>query len=73
MFANLLFPFILYLTNFQNAFHTTFADFNLDVFSLFVVDLMHEFELGVFKDFLIHLLRLLHACGNETIAEFDRR
>ena len=63
----------LILNNFQNAFHTTFADFNLDVFSLFVVDLMHEFELGVFKDFLIHLLRLLHSCGAETIAELDRR
>ena len=36
------------------------------------MDLMHEFELGVFKDFLIHLLQLLYACGDETIAEFDR-
>jgi hypothetical protein len=40
---------------------------------LFVVDLMHEFELGVFKDFLIHLIRLLFACGPGTVAEFDRR
>jgi hypothetical protein len=40
---------------------------------LFVVDLMHEFELGVFKDFLIHLIRLLFACGPATIAEFDHR
>ena len=62
-----------YLIDFQNAFHTTFADHSLDVFSLFVVDLMHEFELGVFKDFLIHLLRLLYACGTETVTEFDRR
>ena len=62
-----------YLTGFQNSFHTTFADFNLNVFSLFVVDLMHEYELGVFKDFLIHLLRILHSCGAETIAKFDRR
>ncbi|KAF9651417.1 hypothetical protein BDM02DRAFT_3184431, partial [Thelephora ganbajun] len=37
------------------------------------MDLMHEFELGVFRDFLIHLLRLLYACGVETIAEFDHR
>jgi hypothetical protein len=40
---------------------------------LFVVDLMHEFELGVFKDFLTHLIRLLFACGPTTITEFDRR
>ena len=39
---------------------------------MLVVDLMHEFELGVFKDFLIHLIRLLFACGPETVAEFDR-
>ena len=40
---------------------------------LFVVDLMDEVELGVFKDFLIHLLWLLFACGPATIAEFDHR
>ena len=40
---------------------------------LFVVDLMHEFELGVFRDFLIHLIRLLFSCGPITIAEFDYR
>ena len=55
----------------QNAFHTSFPDLN--TFELFVVDLMHEFELGVFKDFLIHLLRLLHACGPTVLAEFDHR
>ena len=55
----------------QNAFHSKFTGFN--TFLLFVVDLMHEFELGVFKDFLIHLLRLLHSCGPATIAEFNRQ
>lgn len=57
--------------NLQNAFHTTFADSGFNTFMLFVVDLMHEVELGVFKDFLIYLLRLLFACGPATIAEFD--
>ncbi|KAF9642857.1 hypothetical protein BDM02DRAFT_3157534 [Thelephora ganbajun] len=54
-----------------NVFHTTFADFDFNTFSLFIVDLMHKFKLGVFRDFLIHLLQLLYACGVETIAEFD--
>ncbi|KAF9642609.1 hypothetical protein BDM02DRAFT_3157568 [Thelephora ganbajun] len=57
----------------MNVFHTMFANFDFNTFLLFVMDLMHEFELGVFRDFLIHLLQLLYACGVETIAEFDHQ
>jgi hypothetical protein len=41
---------------------------------MLVVDLMHEFELGVWKALLIHLIRILesHDHGNLT-AELDRR
>ena len=34
---------------------------------------MHEFELGVWKSILIHLLRLLIALGGDMIQELDRR
>lgn len=40
---------------------------------MLVVDLMHEFELGVWKAILIHLLRVLVAYGGTCIQELNRR
>jgi hypothetical protein len=34
---------------------------------------MHEFELGVFKQTFIHLLRILFAAGGESIQIFNER
>ena len=42
-------------------------------FSLFVVDLMYEFELGIWKAVLTHLIWTLYTQGAETVAEFDCR
>jgi hypothetical protein len=40
---------------------------------MLVVDLMHEFELGVWKAIFIHLLRILD-CQNEGLKhELDKR
>jgi hypothetical protein len=40
---------------------------------MFVVDLMHEFELGVWKSLFIHLLRILQAQDKTLLHELDRR
>jgi hypothetical protein len=40
---------------------------------MFVVDLMHEFELGVWKALFIHLLRMLEAYDKNALYELDRR
>jgi len=42
---------------------------------MLVVDLMHEFELGVWKALFTHLIRILHAAGPHSglVAELDRR
>ena len=40
---------------------------------MLVVDLMHEFELGVWRSLFVHLVRLLHAIDPSTIHEMDRR
>jgi hypothetical protein len=49
--------------------------FGLDPFAMLVVDLLHEFELGVWKTIFTHLIRLLHAAapGGKLVAELDRR
>lgn len=64
---------MLLLTTLQSAFISALSQFGLDFFSLFVVDLMHEFELGVWKAVFTHLIRILHTQGTTVIAEFDRR
>jgi len=40
---------------------------------MLVVDLMHEFELGVWKALFIHLLRMLNAMDKSLVDELDRR
>ena len=57
----------------QSAFISALSQFGLNFFPLFVVDLMHEFELGVWKAVLTHLIRILYAQGPDIIAEFDYR
>ena len=61
----------------QNAF-AAFASglterFRFDVFLLLVVDLMHEFELGVWKALLLHLIRILHSLGADKVQLFNER
>ena len=36
-------------------------------------DLMHEFELGVWRAIFIHLLRMLQSVDNDLLVELDRR
>ena len=40
---------------------------------MFVPDLLHEFELGVWKATFTHLMRILYAYGDNTIQELNRR
>ncbi|KAG8692955.1 hypothetical protein FRC09_010842, partial [Ceratobasidium sp. 395] len=57
----------------ENAFSRRLLPLGFDFFKIFVVDLLHEIELGVWKSLLTHLLRIIHSCGGETVAEFNRR
>ena len=40
---------------------------------MFVVDLLHEVELGVWKALFIHLLRILESLHENVLHELDRR
>jgi hypothetical protein len=57
----------------QNAFSTSLAEFSFCLFSMLVVDLMHEFELGVWRALLIHLVRILTAENAALVNEMDYR
>lgn len=57
----------------QNAFSTRLAKFGFNYYEMFVVDLLHEFELGVWKAIFTHLLRILIAAGGDRIQELNKR
>lgn len=40
---------------------------------MLVVDLLHEFELGVWKAILIHLLWIINSAAETSLAELDSR
>ena len=50
----------------QNAFSEKLSQFGFNFFSIFLVDFMHEFELGVWKKIFIHLLRILECIPGAT-------
>ncbi|KIK32395.1 hypothetical protein CY34DRAFT_101573 [Suillus luteus UH-Slu-Lm8-n1] len=58
-----------------NAFSEKLECLAFNLFCMLVVDLMHEFELGVWKALFVHLLRILSSAraGDELLHELDRR
>jgi hypothetical protein len=40
---------------------------------MFGVDLLHDFELGVWKSIFKHLIRMLYARGNERVQILNER
>lgn len=60
-------------TEMQNAFSQKLATFGFNFFDMMVVDMMHEFELGVWKNLFTHLLRILNAADKTSVNELDRR
>jgi hypothetical protein len=58
---------------FQSAFERL-VPLGLDVFKMLVPDVLHEFELGIWKMILAHLVRLLYASGGDSaVNELDNR
>lgn len=59
----------------QNAFVEKLSPLKFNIYPMFVVDLMHEFELGVWKATFIHILRVLNATapGSKQLAKLNLR
>ncbi|KAL4242656.1 hypothetical protein ABKN59_011437 [Abortiporus biennis] len=55
----------------ENAFSSQLSEFLPNFHQLFVPDLMHEWELGVWKQILTHLVCILYAEKGGKVAEFD--
>ncbi|EMD34528.1 hypothetical protein CERSUDRAFT_55172 [Gelatoporia subvermispora B] len=61
------------LTPTQSAFSKTLGHLGFNHYAMLAPDLMHEFELGVWKAVFTHLMRILHAAGEDKIQEFNKR
>ncbi|RDB23027.1 hypothetical protein Hypma_009855 [Hypsizygus marmoreus] len=57
----------------SNAFSKRLSTFGFNLFLMFVVDLMHEIESGVWKALLIHLFRILLSVDVNLLHEMDMR
>ena len=62
------------LTRCKNAFSDALYPLGFNFYSMFLPDLMHEYELGNWKALFIHLLRILEVQGGANLlSEVDRR
>ena len=59
--------FVSLLTSFQNAFSQALCDHGFNFYQMFAVDLLHDFELGVWKQVFTHLIWILYACNEGNI------
>ena len=60
----------------QNVFSTRLSEHGFNFYPMLVVDLLHEFELGVWKAVLTHLIRILYANkgkGKDRVQTFNKR
>ncbi|KAF9565462.1 hypothetical protein CPC08DRAFT_629854 [Agrocybe pediades] len=57
----------------KNAFSERLSKFSFNFLRMFVLDLLHEFELRVWKATFTHLLRILHAAADDCIQELNWR
>jgi len=57
----------------QNAFSQVLFKFGFNLFKILTVDLLHEFELGLGKDFFAHIIRILEFLGPEKVQIFNER
>ncbi|KAG2048985.1 hypothetical protein BDR06DRAFT_984573 [Suillus hirtellus] len=56
----------------SNAFSDCLATFGFNIFHALVVDLLHEFELGVWKMLFVHLLRILTVEDKTNASDMTR-
>lgn len=63
-----------YISNYiQNAFSNRLRLLGFNYFDMLVIDLMHEVELGVWKNLFVHLLRIIASVNPNLLHEVDRR
>ena len=49
------------------------SEFGLDIFAILVPDILHEFELGIWKALFTHLIRILYSRGEDLVHGLNMR
>jgi hypothetical protein len=57
----------------QNAFSALFRKLGYNYYEMFGLDVLHEFELGVWKMILVHLIRVLDSLPENRLHLLDQR
>jgi len=57
----------------QNAFTEQLLELGFDIYPTLVVDFLHEFELGMFKSILKHLLHIIYVVDPNRIDILNER
>ena len=59
----------------KNAFAEKCGPHGFDLYLMFVVDLLHEFELGIWKTTFTHIIQVLYAAvpGGHAVIELNAR
>ncbi|KIM52056.1 hypothetical protein SCLCIDRAFT_142036 [Scleroderma citrinum Foug A] len=57
----------------KNAFSEKLSAFDFNFFMMLVVDLLHKFELSVWKAIFIHLLCILDSLPGDVLSELDHQ
>ena len=57
----------------QNAFLRQLSAFGFDLYQMFLPDIMHEFDKGIWHSTFIHLLRILSCVTGSLLYELNRR
>jgi hypothetical protein len=59
----------------KSAFAEKLGPYGFNPYPMFVVDLLHEFKLGVWKTTFTHIIRLLYAAvpGGQAVVELNAR
>jgi hypothetical protein len=56
----------------QNAFSHVLLPFGVNYFNMFIIDFLHEVELGVWRALFWHNLQILYAVSGNAVVELDK-
>lgn len=57
----------------QNGFSDRLSQLGFDLYRMFLPDIMHEFDSGVWRSTFIHLIRILSSISESKVYELNRR
>ncbi|KAJ7586852.1 hypothetical protein C8J56DRAFT_1051158 [Mycena floridula] len=61
------------ITSTRNAFSAFFSELGHNYYRMFPTDILHDFEIGRWKDIFVHLIWILYAYSKESVTKLDER